>query len=266
MNLERIWEKHRKFLTRVAGAVAVFMVLFFFSDGMLTTAQDQSAKAVKRNAGLRDEVDDMLEYSQETSNRDALQEQLTDTLNKVALSQNLRRDIPAFEKGSIEFNLQKKSVYNAVKKRADKKSLDIPKMEDISFDVDKVSEEEWLDRCLQLEVVERVLNAAVDFEAVAVEAVEPGETVQEAIRESRELVLLRVPVEVRLRITYENLMRLLEDFQSESKFLALELVSLAPASSSGELTATIRACAIDLGKAREERRSRRRSRASGRER
>lgn len=267
MNLERVWEKHRQFLTQVAGGFAVFMLLFFFANGMLSSARSDGQKAIKNNQRLRNEVEEeMLDYSQEVNNRVALRTQLDELLGRVGIRDNLRRSIPSHDAGPIEFNRIKKDIYNSVKKRADQRSMDLPKSDEIRFDVDDVTEQEWNDRCIQLEIIERVLNAAVDYRVSAVEAVEPLDPVQESIRDNEKRVLLRLPVEVRMRVAYSDLIAFLESFQDDKKFIALEIVSLVPAPNGGELTATIRAVGIDIGEAREEVRRPRRSPRSGLER
>ena len=118
-----------------------------------------------------------------------------------------------------------------------------------------MSDEEWGDRYAQLEVLRRLLDAAVAAQINRIVSITPGGLVNETIREDTELTLHRSPVGLKIEATYAELLSFVRSFQSDDKYLSIEVSDVVPSdraedSTEGVVEATLTAVGIDLGVAR----------------
>jgi hypothetical protein len=155
---------------------------------------------------------------------------------------------------TIDFPKRKQAVWSAFTDRADRIHLGYPELKDISFDEGSdLTEAEWADRYALLEVLRRVLDAAVTSKLGRFLVIEPGPVEDEGIPDDPELEVIRSPVRIRVEASYPDLLAFIRSFQEDRSFLSIEVSEVRPAGGGGtKVEATLRAVGIDLGAKRED--------------
>ncbi|MEM7264245.1 MAG: hypothetical protein AAF488_19830, partial [Planctomycetota bacterium] len=171
MNFNVIWEKHRKFLTQVAGGFAVFMVFLSVASSIQQGAAEERESIIEKNDAVQRRANKLdAKHDRELKLKGRLEERKKQLLSGVSIAENARIRPPA-EHSDTKFKRQKEEIYARFTDRADVAGVLRPELGDISFGVNPdLSDEEWNDRYVQLEVVDRFVRVAVDERVHSVSA------------------------------------------------------------------------------------------------
>ncbi len=198
-------------------------------------------------------------------------ERLDNLLRKILLSRSSNVQVPDSEGTDlgIEFRKRKESIWNVAGERAKRINLQIPSSNETDFDLrGDLTQQEWQDRYLQLEVLKRSFEAFVDLGLRRIEELTPEEVETEAIPSNKKDVLVRYPVKAKLHLTYDQLMQLFSRFQRDGSYLGLELLEVIRENGDPEgiVRAEVLFVGIDLGEPRESKRKSGRRPRTGRRR
>ncbi|MCI0651144.1 MAG: hypothetical protein L0Z55_04605 [Planctomycetes bacterium] len=255
MSTKALWAKHRRFIMQVFGGLAAFLVLLSIAQGCADIDDDaqllsRRAAAIELQLRTLDTV-----YSPAKQERAVLGDREQSLLGALALSAKVAVEIAADEeKYTTHFHEQKEKVYSSFADRANRVGLAHPPQKEVSFDEHAdLTPQEWKDRYLQLEVLRRVLDAAIEQRVRKIERIAPGAVEFEKVPGVTDRVLLRYPVTVELRATFQSVLGFFDGFQKDKEFLSVEIASLKPAEEdpAALVDATIVFVGIDLGAPRE---------------
>ncbi|MEE8143388.1 MAG: hypothetical protein V3T77_09835, partial [Planctomycetota bacterium] len=223
MPYQALWEKHRRFLMQVVGALALFLVLLSLASGYQNQAVEERREQRTEAERLQRAVEKLdIKYPREKEARKVLELRCRKLLGLISLHENQNRRPPA--EGSIDpgidFSKTFEEVWTQFTDRADKQNLSYPPQNEVSFGLGSdLTAADWSDRYCQLEVLERFLNAAVAHQVRSIETIIPREVENEPIADNDDLAMMRYPVQVKLVASYNTLLGLMESFQKDENFL-----------------------------------------------
>lgn len=254
MNMNVIWQKHRRFLLTVAGGLAGFMILNLFAAGY----RDRSGEDIQQNRKRAGELSGAIEkldasYDREVKDRKVLEQQLENYLGQVSLSRNSRLQVPeSVSDCQTDFARQLGRIWSSFVDGADKIHLSYPRMTDIPFALgSELTQQDWTDRYRWLETVERILNASVELGVKKIESIQPQTVVDEPIADSPDRSLIRYPVKVVLTAEFTVIRRLIEYFQAPGVYLSVDL-DLERKADNNAITAQIIFTGIDIAEPRKD--------------
>ncbi len=269
MNYSVLWEKHKKFLTQVAGGFAVFMILLSFASGYQSTAKVDREKIITNN-DKQQQLANALDtrYDREVKLKKLLVERRSQLLKSISIVDN-NRITPPETHTDTKFKREKESVYARFTDRANVAGVDRPELGEIRFNVSSdLSDQDWDDRYAQLYIVDRFFHFAVDERIRSIEEVAPESIAMETIPGNKEVALYRYPVVATVVADHAAILRIMTRFQEEGGFVGVEIESMEPVEhkgKSGFVQANLRLVGIHLDKPREDMgRSRRPSGGFGR--
>ena len=266
--IQALWQSNKPFIIRVAAGLAVFLILMNFAQGYRADGRNALERAngeITKTQAALEALDG--KHRRHQGNAEVLEAEANEVLRLLALSEDAQIKVPSdastFE---TDFARRKSQILSAFGDRAKRINLAYPEMNDINFSLKGgLSDEEWVDKYAQLEVVRRVLNAGVDAQLDRFQAISPMGVTTEPIDGDPDLIVERAIVELRIEGTYTEILTFLRSFQSDQTYLSMEVQDLNPSERArGVIEAKVRAVGIDVGPPREEKSSR--SNRSGRSR
>ena len=206
--LQAIWQANRPFIIRVAAGLAVFLILMNIAIRSQAEGKDKTVKATNALGGLSDKLQRMDgSHKKHQQSAKALEGQVDQLLDQLSLHRRAEIEPPAQGDTSIDFQRRKGEIWSGFGDRAKRINLRFPQLDDINFNTGKdLTEEEWGDRYDQLEVLRRLLDAAISSQIDRIVSVTPSPLESEMIEEDVELALHRIKLGIKIEATYPELL------------------------------------------------------------
>ena len=257
MNFNVLWETHKQFVIKVVAGFAVYLILQYLAAGY----QSQAAETIDKSRNLaasNDESVKRLDYKhdRETKAHKVLDARLEDFLSKVSITQTSVVKMPSGDP-EIDFPKKMAAVWDKFTDQAKRRNIGHPRANDVSFGLRSgMSDQEWDDQFVLLEVIRRVVTAAEQLRVHSVISVKPMAVETAEIPGIKGVVRLAYPVQFEIEATYEVTRDLLANFERESEYLAVS-VDLEPVQVEGDekregnVRGIYTFAGIDLGEPRE---------------
>lgn len=252
--MQEIWQKNRKVLIQALSALAIFLVASNLARGDRSEHEkylllyEEDAQVVAQDL---DELDGIVDV--ERKSRSALEARNQDLLKKLGISYSASHQ-PSRDEASVstDFKRAKDLVWNGFRESANRNGMVTP-AEIPNFDErGDLTLEQWADRYLLLEVLDRFVKVCLQGGISRIDQVAPGSRIQEPLEDEKK-VLARYPINVKIVCSPEQLSELLVRFQRDGGFLSLEPSRVVPEKNGGNLVEVdLVVAGIDMEDPREE--------------
>ena len=256
MHYSVIWEKHKKFITQVTGGFAVFMILFSVAADFQKDAVKARIEIIGKNDDLQQRANQLdTRYDREVKLKKLLGDRRQQLVQSVSIVENARIQPPE-DHSDTKFKKEKESVYEDFSSRANVAGIERPQLGDIRFNVSsELTDQDWDDRYVQLDIVDRFFRLAVDERIRAIIEVRPESIEAESINDNQDVALYRYPVLVTVVADHAAILRVMSAFQRANSCIGVEVESMEPAEFKGKtgfVEAQLRLIGWHLEKPREE--------------
>ncbi|MFN0057167.1 MAG: hypothetical protein ACKVX7_01805 [Planctomycetota bacterium] len=254
-NLKLIWAKHQRFLLQIAAGLAVFLLMFLGAGSYESSANDERIARRQSFDALQERLNKLdVKGPREIAQRQVYEARFQNLLEAVSVTSGAKIQAPP-DSGDIQFVKKFEQSWSTFTDRADRVGMRYPVSKDITFGVGShLTAEEWNDRYVQLDMLDRFLNVAVDQKVRQLNSIQPLDVAQESFPNDKEQALLRHSIQIELLCEYAQLLALLESFQQPGRYLGLELESVTrdPRAGAALLKCTLTLVGVEIGKPRQE--------------
>jgi len=169
--------------------------------------------------------------------------------HEVSLQRHEENSLDAI---ATEFKRSKDLVWNDFREKANRLGVMTPSNVPNFDEKSSLTSDQWRDRYLLLEVLDRFLNVLLQVKVTSVDDIAPGNREQETFSDS-EKVVARYPIVFSVSCSPAQISELFARFQSDNTFLSIEPDRMKAGSvNPGLLEVVVRVVGLDVEDPREE--------------
>ena len=252
--LQEIWHNNKPTLIQALITLVIFLILSNVAKGIRSDHEVSLQRHEENSLVLSQKLQDLDGlFDVERKSRTALEDRSADLVSKLSISAQPLHPFPKDEDAiATEFKRSKDLVWNDFREKANRLGVMTPSNVPNFDEKSSLTSDQWRDRYLLLEVLDRFLNVLVQVKVTSVDDIAPGNREQETFSDS-EKVVARYPIVFSVSCSPAQISELFARFQSDNTFLSIEPDRMKAGSvNPGLLEVVVRVVGLDVEDPREE--------------